>query len=225
MSLNGRMRSPCFVAGCIFCAAAGQFALAQPTTDDEKAAEWKGTLDWSAQQPVPSGVQYFSGHLDLALDEDEDGALKGALTGNQMQKLEVSTCPSQTVSPGSVSARLTGKFARQQVTINAGGPSYTPPQMSPCPSIGRPPSTAVAIFTWPHFDEVLHSLKAVDEFNYELDREWTVTREYGGVSAYSYTIRYTAKMQRTEIWGVPRTERICGAACRVSEIQQGQVQC
>ncbi len=173
----------------------GPQALTQPAADDdETAGEWKGTFDWSAAQTEPSGMQYFSGHLDLTLDEDEDGVLKGTLTGSQSEKLDLSRCPSIALSPGSLSARLTGKFARKQVTIRAADTSYTPPQMSPCPGSG-PPGTPPAIVKWPHFDEALRSLDPVDEYHYEFDREWTVPERH-------VTFRYTVKMQRSEI--IPR---------------------
>lgn len=174
----------------------GQQARPQTAAeDDEKRAEWKGTLDWSSEQRVSAGMQYFSGHLDLGLDEDEGGVLKGTLTGNQSEKLDLSTCPSVAVSPGSLGAQLTGKFTRQQVTISVADPTSTPPQMSPCPGSG-PPATPPAVFRWPHFDEALRSLKPVDEYHYEFDREWMMP------GMYPYTVRYTLKVQRSKI--IPR---------------------
>ena len=173
----------------------GPQAWAQPAADDvEKTGEWKGTFDWSAAQHVPAGMQYFSGHLDLTLDEDEDGTLKGRLAGSSTEKLDLSNCPSVAVSPGNVTAGLTGKFGRQQVTITITDPTDTPPTMSPCPGSG-PPGTGGAIFKWWHFDETLRSLKPVDEYHYEFDREWTIPER-------SITFRYTVKMQRSKL--VPR---------------------
>jgi hypothetical protein len=168
-------------------------AGAQPAgDDDEKTAKWEGTLDWSSKQPVPAGVQYFSGHLDLALDEDDDGQLKGTLTGSETEKLDLSVCPSVTVSPGSLGGRLTGKFAKQQVTISVADPTHVPPTMSPCPT-GGPPGTPPGVFKWPHFDEALNGLKPIDDYNFEFDREWTVPQRY------PFTVRYTLKMQRSKI--------------------------
>lgn len=194
------MSAGCVIIRCIVCISVfvtgigmlGQQARARPVADDdEKSAEWQGTFDWSAEQRVPAGMQYFSGHLDLTLDEDEDGVLKGTLMGSQSEKLDLSNCPSVAVSPGSLGARLTGKFTRQQVTISVADPTSTPPQMSPCPGSG-PPGTPPAVFKWPHFDEALHGLKPVNEYQYEFDREWTMPQ------MYPYTVRYTVKMQRTE---------------------------
>ena len=122
----------------------GPQVWAQPAADDdEKAGEWQGTFDWSAAQHVPAGMQYFSGHLDLILDEDEDGTLKGRLAGSSTEKLDLSNCPSVAVSPGNVTAGLTGKFVRQQVTITITDPSDTPPTMSPCPGSGPPGTVEV----------------------------------------------------------------------------------
>lgn len=182
-----------FVVGSIL----GHSASMKAFADDEKAGEWKGTFDWSARQPVPSGVQHFSGHLDMALDEYEDGTLKGSLVGNQMQKLETS-CPSVAVSPGNVTARLTGNIAQKKVTIDVSDRNYTPPQMSPCPT-GGPPATSGAIFVFPHFDEAFRSLTPVDKFNYEFDREWTVA-----TGRYPFTLHYTVKFQRVAI--LPRAD-------------------
>jgi hypothetical protein len=179
-----------FVTGSIM---AGHPASAQPPADeDEKTGEWKGTFDWSARQPVPSGTQYFSGHLDLSLDEYEDGALKGTLIGSQTEKLETS-CPSVALSPGTAAARLTGKVVRQEVTINVSDPTTTPPRMSPCPT-GGPPAASGEMFKLPHFDEALRSLTPVDKYNYEFDREWTVV-----TGRYPFTLHYTVKFQRVEI--------------------------
>src|SRR5436305_14539563 len=124
----------------------GQQARTQTgAEDDEKRAEWKGTLDWSSEQRVPAGMQYFSGHLDLGLDEDEGGVLKGTLTGNQSEKLDLSTCPSVAVSPGTLGAQLTGKFTRQQVTISVADPTSTPPQMISCPGSGPPDTSPLSL--------------------------------------------------------------------------------
>ena len=179
-----------FVAGSITLSRA---ASAQAPAGDEKTGEWKGTFDWLARQPVPAGTQYFSGHLDLTLDEDKDGTLKGRLTGNQTEKLDLTSCPSVALSPGNVTARLTGTFVKQNVTINVSEPSYTPPQMSPCPGAG-PPGTSGAIFVFPHFDEALHSLTPVDEYHYEFDREWIVK-----LGVYPFSLHYTVKFQRSEL--------------------------
>src|SRR5712692_1195714 len=133
MSWSGSMNSARLIVRCfslavfaVGIAIHGQQVWAQPPADDDdKAAEWKGTFDWSARQPVPAGIQYFSGHLDLTLDEDEDGTMKGRLAGSSTEKLDLSNCPSVAVSPGSVTAGLTGKFVRQQVTINITDPTDT----------------------------------------------------------------------------------------------------
>ena len=183
--------SAIFVAGLTF---SGHFLRAQAQADrGEKAGEWKGNFDWSARQPVPAGTQYFSGHLDMTLDEDKSGTLKGALTGSQTERLDLTSCPSVALSPGRVSAGLTGTFAEQKVTINVSERSYTAPQMSPCPGAG-PPGTPGAIFVFPHFDEALNNLTPVDEYHYEFDREWTIA-----VGPYPFTLHYTVKFERSEI--------------------------
>jgi hypothetical protein len=172
---------------------AGHPATAQPSAaEDEKTGEWKGTFDWWARQPVPSGTQYFSGHLDLNLDEDEGGALKGTITGSNTEKLDTS-CPSVTLSPGNFTARLIGKVVRQKVTISVTDPIYTNPRMSPCPNAG-PPGSSGAVHKFPHFDEALRGLTPVDEYNYEFDREWTFV-----IGRYPITLHYTVKLQRVEI--------------------------
>jgi hypothetical protein len=164
--------------------------------ESKKAGEWKGTFDWLARQPVPAGTQYFSGHLKLTLDEDEDGTLKGTLSGDQSEKLDLSSCPSVAISPGSVTARLAGKIVQQQPTIDFFEPTYSPPQMSPCPT-GGPPATSGPVYKFPHFSEALHGLTPIDEYTYQFDREWTVT-----VGRYPFTLRYTIKFDRIEI--IPR---------------------
>jgi hypothetical protein len=162
--------------------------------DGSIGGEWKGTLDWLARQPVPSGIQYFSGHLDLALDEGKDGMLKGTLTGSETEKLEVAWCPSVTVLPGRDAAGLTGNFAQRKMTMSITDPTSTPPQMTPCPS-GVQPGKGGPIFVFPHFNEALNSLTPVDKWNYGFDREWTVE-----VGRYPFTLHYTLKFQRIGIF-------------------------
>jgi hypothetical protein len=170
-----------------------------PAGEDEKTGEWRGTFDWSSRNPVPAGVQYFGGHLDLALDEYEDGTLKGALTGSQTQKLDLTVCPSVALAPGSVAARLTGQIADRQVTMSIAEPTSSPPQMSPCPQ-GRPPATGPAVFKYPHFDEALNSLALVGTNDYAFDQEWTIDWGRG----FSSTLHYTVKFERIRI--LPRAE-------------------
>ena len=153
--------------------------------DGSIGAEWKGTFDWTARQPVPSGVQYFSGHLDMVLEEDESGKLQGKLTGNQLQKLETSC---------SVTADLAGTFAAPKVTITFANPTFAPPQVSPCPN-GRLPGTGGPVYVFPQFNEALLGLTPVDKWHYQFDREWTFT-----VGRYPITLHYTVKLQRTGIF-------------------------
>lgn len=101
--------------------------------------------------------------------------------------------------PGRVTARLTGSFVERQVTINVSDPTFTPPQMSPCPT-GGPPGAGGAIFKYPHFDEALRGLTPVDKFNYEFDREWTFP---GGLHSTN-TLHITIKLQRISI--LPRAD-------------------
>lgn len=84
---------------------AGSTTLGRPASAqaqagvDERTGEWKGAFDWSNRNPTPGGTQYFSGHLDLTLDEYEGGTLKGSLVGSQTQKLDLTKCPSVALSP------------------------------------------------------------------------------------------------------------------------------
>ena len=73
-----------------------------PTTGD-----YFGTLVFTSQQQVPSGMQYFNGRFDILLKRDGNGNLNGTLSGSQSEKLAIARCPSDTITPGRVTAKPT----------------------------------------------------------------------------------------------------------------------
>ena len=139
-----------------------------PTTGD-----YFGTVQFKSQQAVPTGMQYFTGSMDIVLKLDGKGNLTGSLSGTQSEKLTQPSCPSDTITPGRVTAKLNGVLKDTTISLDVSDGTATPPIMTPCPKIGRPPSTAPAVYTWPHFALVFHELPKRQNGSYHFDQEWT----------------------------------------------------
>jgi len=153
-----------------------------PTTGD-----YFGTLKFKSQQGVPAGTQYFTGNMDVVLKRDSKGNLTGSLSGTQSEKLVVSTCPSDTTTPGQITAKLTGVLKGTTLSLDVSDGTSTPPIMTPCN--GRQPGKAPAVYTWPHFALVFHDLPQTGNGSYHFDQEWT---NPGG--GYPYTEHYLLQL-------------------------------
>jgi hypothetical protein len=99
------------------------------------------------------------------------------------------TCPSDTNTPGRISAKLNGIAKEDTISLDVSGGSYTPPDMTPCP-FGPQPSKAPAVYTLPHFSQIFHELKKRPDGSYHVDREWTNS---GGT--HPYTEHYALKLE------------------------------
>ncbi len=168
-----------------FCAITDDFAGNQNFLCGEflTRGDWYGTLDWSAWNQVFSGRQYWYGHADLVLDDDGRGGLTGTLVGTESQRLATS-CPSYTITPGPVRARLTGTHTGQRITINVPDIERTPAQVTPCPW-GPPEVGSVLIFK-SALEEVFHGLAPTSSGAYQSDRELTIA---------TATARFTLKVR------------------------------
>jgi hypothetical protein len=143
-----------------------------------------GSLDWSSDQHVPAGTQHFAGHADIALGLDTTGKFAGRADGTQTQTLELSSCPSTTVTPGRVSARLSGSRSGDSLALAASDVTYTPPDVTPCPNSGKP-ATAGAIFTWPSTATALSGLARAPDGGYRYEGDVPVP-----MPMYSFTVHY-----------------------------------
>lgn len=153
-----------------------------PTTGD-----YFGTLVFTSQQQVPSGMQYFNGRFDILLKRDGNGNLNGTLSGSQSEKLAIARCPSDTITPGRVTAKLNGILKGTTISLDVSDGTFTPPDMVPC--FGRQPGKPPGVYTWPHFAQIFHELQPAQTGSYSFDREWT---NAGG--GYPYTEHYTLKL-------------------------------
>ena len=150
----------------------------------DKRASYLGVLSWGLSQPVPSGTQYSDAVLDLALRDDGHGKLTGELSGTQSQTLALSTCPSTTVTPGTVSAKLTGTRDDSTMSLVAEGVDYTPPQVTPCPGAGLP-GVIGGLFIFPQTAAALQGLKG-QPARYRYHHKETL---YSG--PYPFTVEYS----------------------------------
>jgi hypothetical protein len=151
-------------------------------------SDWQGTLQWSAEQRVHTGVQYFSGTIELALSSDGRGGLTGTALGTQSQKLRYAGCPaSDTVTPGTFRARLTASQSTDPsaLSIRVSEPAFAPPQVTPCPA--GMPATAGSIHEWPGFHEALTALPVTGNDTIQSTRQAAI---HGG------TVRYTVNLKR-----------------------------
>ena len=153
--------------------------------------DYFGTLVFTSHQNVPSGVQYFKGRFDVTLKRDGKGNLTGNLSGTQSEKLDIAKCPSDTTTPGKVTAKLNGVLKGKMISLDASDGTATPPIMIPC--FGRQPGKPPAVYMWPHFSQIFHNLDSDKDGTYRFDREWTNS---GG--GHPYTERYTLKLMRAK---------------------------
>jgi hypothetical protein len=155
----------------------------------DQHASYIGVLSWGLRQPVPSGTQLSDAVLDLAVRDDGHGKLTGKLAGTQSQTLDLSTCPSTTVSPGTVRARLTGKRNDSKMRLVAEGVDYTEPQVTPCPGAGLP-GVIGGLFIFPQTATALAGLKG-DPHRYRYHHQETVP-----AGAYPFTIEYSVVVEK-----------------------------
>jgi hypothetical protein len=139
--------------------------------DFPTSGDYFGKLKFRSQQQVPAGTQYFTGDLDITLKRDSKGNLTGTLSGTQSEKLVLSTCPSETITPGRVAAKLNGVLKGTTISLDVSDGSASAPIMTPCN--GRQPGTASAVYAWPHFALVFHDLTPAANGSYHFDQEWT----------------------------------------------------
>jgi hypothetical protein len=150
-----------------------------------------GKLEFSSQQRLPEAGARST--LQAALISTSPVTktpnVTGTLSGTQSQRLTRPTCPSDTNTPGRISAKLNGIAKEDTISLDVSGGSYTPPDMTPCP-FGRQPSKAPAVYTRPHFSQIFHELKKRPDGSYHVDREWTNS---GGT--HPYTEHYALKLE------------------------------
>ena len=101
-------------------------------------AKWTGTYDYRLEQHVPSGDQISTAHVDLALVAQPDGSLAGTADGAVTATLELSDCPSHTVTPAHFHADLTGTRNPEKIDLTLGNPTWGPITITPCPTGGLP---------------------------------------------------------------------------------------
>lgn len=155
-------------------------------------ARWVGVLSWRLRQPVAAGTQLSEALVDLALTENGKGELTGKLEGTQTQTLLLSTCPSSTVTPGTVKAHLTGERTGTTMRLTAGAIAYTPPDVTPCPGSGAP-GVIGGLFVFPQTAPALQSLIGNAKRGYRYRHQETVTV---GAGPYPYTLEYSILVVR-----------------------------
>jgi hypothetical protein len=149
---------------------------------------WKGQLGATVNNPVPSGTQHYVSNLSMTVATDGDSVVSGDMTGSDSQTLELSKCPSATVTPGTLKAKLSGSVREGQLTLQVTERQSTPPRITPCPGAGAP-GIMGPIFKFPYFDDVFRQMSREQDGTHGYDREWRIAS-----GPYYYTVRYTLKL-------------------------------
>ena len=152
------------------------------------AGDYFGTLAFSSQQQVPAGMQYFDGAFAVTLTRGSKDNLSGVVSGPQSERLALAECPSDTVTPGKMSAKLNGVIKDGNViSLDVTDGSFTPPDMTPCK--GGQPGKPPGAYAWPHFALVFHDLVPSAGGTYSFAQQWT---NPGG--GYPFTERYDLEL-------------------------------
>jgi hypothetical protein len=162
--------------------------LTAPASGQDAAGpDWQGRLDWRVTQPVPSGMQLFYGEIVLKIERDGEGRLSGDAIGTQKQDLQLSVCPSSTVSPGELRGKLTGKYSGDSntMTVDLHDVQFTPPSVTPCP-FGMP-GIGPSIHLYPGFEQIFGGLRP--------DGEDGAFVSVGQWTASTYTVNYNVNLR------------------------------
>jgi len=154
------------------------------------AGDWYGRLTWKARQTSGGGFGDFWGEIDLILNDDGKGNLEGRLTGTQRQFISA-PCSSHTVTPGQLSARLTGSYTASAKTMSIFlvDPQSTLAVMGPC-SYGGKPYSAGSIHTWPQFNNVLRNLTPRADGGFQASQTHPIEQ---GTVEYNLILRQAAQ--------------------------------
>ncbi len=140
--------------------------------------DWHGSIEWS--MPHPTG-RYW-GRLDLAIDYDGQGNLKGRMAGDAYTEAQAlrGPCTITTLTPVKLSANLVGQYTpgRNTMSLRVADPQGGQGQMSfsGCgPGFSGPyPFVGVGPLYQPGLAQLLNSLTVRADGSVEASGEWPV---------------------------------------------------
>lgn len=103
-----------------------------------KRPTWSGSLKMELDQPVPSGHQYQDYSADVVVSETGTNTLTGTISGQYTQTLTLSTCPSDTTTPGTAAGDLSGNIDSTGMHLTVAPGANVPPTVTSCPGAGPP---------------------------------------------------------------------------------------
>jgi putative Ig domain-containing protein len=158
-------------------------------TASAAATTWQGTDDYRLFQHVPAGNQISTAHVTLALTAAAGSTLTGTADGSVDAVLELSNCPSRTVTPARFHAELTGTRTNASMELHVVNPSYSPIDITPCPTGGKPGVIGGGKILY--LDEALKTLTSTDGQTYRFHAETTYPS-----GMYPYTVTHTIEVHR-----------------------------
>lgn len=78
--------------------------------------DWQGSIDWRTHHPTATGRNW--GRLDLTIDYDGQGNLKGRMAGDEYIDGQAATCRQFTLTPAKLSANLVGQYTPGRNTMS-----------------------------------------------------------------------------------------------------------
>jgi hypothetical protein len=134
---------------------------------------WTGTLTTQLEQPVPSGTQYQDYSADVVVTETAPNALTGSIAGHYTQRLTLTTCPSDTTTPGTAAGDLSGNIDSTGMHLTLVPGAAVPPTVTPCPGAG-PPGVMGNPLGFPQVADLLGKLEPQGNGRYAASMDVTV---------------------------------------------------
>jgi hypothetical protein len=136
--------------------------------------DWYGRIDWSLRHPT--GRHW--GRLDLTLDYDGQGNLKGQMTGDDHTEAQWASCRLTTQTPAKLSANLVGQYTpgRNAMSLRVTDQHFEQGKYSlDCASASGMPFGGGGPLGQPGLAQLLNSLTVKADGSVEASGEWPVT--------------------------------------------------
>lgn len=137
--------------------------------------DWHGSIDWSMRHPTGR----VWGRLDVTIDYDGQGNLKGRMAGEEYTEAQWATCRLTTRTPAKISGNLVGQYTpgRNTMSLRVADQQFQQGQMSisGCgPDLAGPFGGSGPLYP-PGLVELLNSLAVRADGSVEASGEWPVT--------------------------------------------------
>lgn len=149
---------------------------------------WSGQINFRVLQPVPSGKQIWTGSGSVIVAETGPNKLSGKVRLSWEQELDLSVCPSDTITPGTAQGKLSGRVDDQGMHLAVASPTSTPPTITPCPGKGLP-AIGGSPLRYAEIERLLNELKPLGNGHYSASIDAT------DGSVYPYHVHFDVELR------------------------------